>query len=72
MIFSYLLHTTCIPHTANCVNGSVNLLGGASDSEGTVEVCINGVYYPVSLQDGLFTVKESSVICRQLGLGNGM
>lgn len=43
-----------------------------SDSEGLVEVCINGSYFPVSLDNGRFSVREATVICKQLRLGNGM
>ena len=56
-----------------CTHGEVRspLLGGASKSEGLVEVCVNGTYIPVSLDNGRFSVREATVICRELGLGNG-
>jgi hypothetical protein len=41
------------------------------DTEGLVEVCVNGTYYTVSLDNGRFSVREASVICQQLGFGNG-
>ena len=59
--------------TDNCDHGEVRspLLGGASESEGLVEVCVDGNYLPVSLDNGRFSVREATVICKQLGLGNG-
>ena len=59
--------------TVGCTHGDVRapLLGGVVDTEGLVEVCINGTYYSVSLDNGRFSVREATVICKQLGLGNG-
>ena len=56
-----------------CIRGDVRspLLGGASENEGIVEVCANGTFLTVSLDDGRFSVKEATVICRHLGRGNG-
>ena len=42
------------------------LLGGASEREGVVEVCVNGTYLPVSLDNGNFSTREASIICMQL------
>ena len=47
------------------------LLGGGSEREGIVEICVDGNYLPVSLDNGRFSVREATVICKQLGLGNG-
>ena len=60
-------------YTGGCKNSTIRmpLLGGAVISEGLVEVCINGTYYPVSLDSGRFSVREATVICKELGLGNG-
>ena len=56
-----------------CTYGDIRtpLLGGVADTEGLVEVCVNGTYYTVSLDNGRFSVREAIVICKQLGLGNG-
>ena len=56
-----------------CTNGSIRtpLLNGAVSNEGFVQVCVNGTYYPVSLDNGRFSVREATVICTELGLGNG-
>ena len=48
-----------------------SLIGGRSTSEGLVEVCVDDTYLPVSLDDGRFSVAEATVICRELGIGNG-
>ena len=51
----------------------VPLLGGASVKDGLVEVCkVDTTFLPVSLDDGRFSVREATVVCRELGLGNGI
>ena len=57
-----------------CTHGEVHspLLGGASKSDGLMEMCVDGSYLPVSLDNGRFSVREATVICKQLGLGNGI
>ena len=68
LIFCYLAILT-----DDCNPGEVrrSLLGGASKREGIVEVCVDGNYLPGSLDNGRFSVREATVICKQLGLGNG-
>ena len=34
-------------------------------------MCVDGTYIPVSLDNGRFSVREATVICKDLGLGNG-
>ena len=62
-----------VVHVDGCIHGDVRspLLGGASENEGIVQVCVNGTYLAVSLDNGRFSVKEATVICRHLGKGNG-
>ena len=69
-IYSFI---ACIYIIVGCTDGDVRtpLLGGVADTEGLVEVCVNGTYYTVSLDTGRFSVREATVICKQLGLGNG-
>ena len=71
MVSILILHTCTI--TDSCTHGEVHspLLGRQSETEGLVEVCVNGTFLPVSLNNGEFTVTEASVICRDLGVGNG-
>ncbi len=45
------------------------LIGGNSPQEGVVEVCLNGIFHRVVLSS--VTVREASVMCRQLQLGSG-
>lgn len=53
-----------------CTDGDVlPLIGGSTAREGFVEVCVGGVFLPVSLRS--FTVTEANVLCRQLNLGTG-
>ena len=49
----------------NCSDGSLRLVGGANDSLGVVEVCINNVWGGVCID--LFATFEAEVICHQLG-----
>ena len=71
----YVIHLLLTLHNiiVGCIHGNVRtpLLGGVADTEGLVEVCVNGTYYTVSLDNGRFSVREVTVICKQLRLGNG-
>ena len=70
----YVTHSLSCCILTVCTHGEVrnHLLGGASESEGLVEVCVDGNYLPVSLDNGKFSVREATVICTELGLGNGI
>ena len=50
----------------DCADGSVRLVGGLVDSEGTVEICQNGSWN--SLCPSGWGYQEAFVVCRQLGL----
>ena len=52
--------------TTDCTHGDVRLLGGTSDSEGRVEVCVNGVWGTVC--DDSWNYQDAQVVCRQLRL----
>lgn len=78
--FMYVMNNTTLClllnenfHAVNCTHGDIRepLLGGVADNEGLVEVCVDGAYYPVSLDNGQFSVREATAICKQLSLGNG-
>ena len=58
-----------IDPTANCTNGDVRLMGGATEFEGRVEVCIGGSWCTVCA-DRYWEDLEASVVCRQLGYGS--
>ena len=55
---TYIMYT-------DCTDGDIRLVGGSSELEGRVEVCVDGVWGTVC--SDLWGTEESSVACRQLG-----
>ena len=50
----------------NCTSeGSLRLVGGQIDSQGTVQICIDGVWGTVC--DDIWGTSDAQVVCRQLG-----
>ncbi len=56
----------CSHAAPGCVEGSVELRGGSVSSEGTVQLCQNGVWGTVC--DDHWGTQDAAVVCRQLGL----
>lgn len=50
----------------DCVHGSVSLVGGSSGMEGTVLICINGLWG--SICDDFWDIRDANVVCRQMGI----
>ena len=48
-----------------CQHGDIKLVGGSSQNEGRVEVCINNQWGTVT-DDG-WSSSDAKVVCRQLG-----
>ena len=49
-----------------CSSGDLRLVGGQTDSEGRVEICVQGFWGTVC--DGGFGREEAVVVCRQLNM----
>lgn len=49
----------------NSSNGDIRLVGGASDSEGRVEICLDGVWGTIC--ENFWSNLDAVVVCRQLG-----
>ena len=64
LIYVHILFLLSL-HFAVCVNGNVRLVGSSVSGEGTVEICVNGMYGTVC--DDRWDELEASVVCRQLG-----
>ena len=50
---------------SSCVDGDVRLVGGVTDSEGTVEVCLNNAWGTIC--HGSWSSTDANVVCGQLG-----
>lgn len=53
-----------------CADGDVRIGRELTMSEGQVEVCINNTFGAVC--DHFWDIRDSRVVCRQLGFSNGM
>ena len=52
-------------HHSGCDDGEARLVGGASDSEGTVEVCLGNLWGLVA--ESGWSLADAQVVCHQLG-----
>ena len=55
----------CVKHNLDCDDGEVMLVGGDSDSEGTVEVCLESLWGLVA--EAGWSQTDAQVVCKQLG-----
>ena len=51
---------------SECSSGDLRLVGGQTDSDGRVEICVEGFWGTVC--DGGFGRKKAVVVCRQLNM----
>ncbi len=61
LIFLLLFHSAA----AMCLHGTIQLVDGANEREGHVEICIEGVWGLVS--DLQWEYEDAAVVCRSLG-----
>ena len=55
----------------DCEDGDIQLVGGSSETEGTIQVCFNNQWGLIS--DSGWNEKNAQVVCRELGfLAEGM
>ena len=47
------------------MDGALRLVGGQSNAEGTVEVCVSGIWGSVCNES--WSVNDAAVVCQQLG-----
>ena len=66
-ILSY--HKVTLIHLVGCVENTLRLVGGSTELEGTIEVCINSVWGLIG--DAGWNEADADVVCRQLGLPTG-
>ena len=60
------LHIRCSkPHTASCNDGDLKLVGGTSETEGRLEVCLNKRWGTINGHG--WTHIETEAACNQLG-----
>ena len=57
---------TILQCITDCVEGEARLIGGETDSEGTIEVCLNSVWGLIT--DAGWDQNDAHVVCRQLNL----
>ena len=60
------MYITCLAlNTSGCSDGEVRLIGGRSEFEGTVEICLSNAWGSVC--DNYWGYEDAEVVCRQLG-----
>ena len=61
----YISMYVCIILYIECVEGEVHLVNGATENEGTVELCLNNLWGLIA--DSGWSQSDAEVVCRQLG-----
>lgn len=58
-----------IGSNVSCEDGSIQLVGGSTENEGRVEICFENHWGTIC--DDRWDSNEATVVCRQLGFGDG-
>ena len=61
---SYCIHTDL--EVKECSDGSLRLVGGETEAEGRVEICMGGVWGTIC--NDHWSKEDTDVVCDQLGL----
>lgn len=64
--FTYIPDPMEVVHSA-CMDGDVRLVGGVTDNEGTVEVCLNNAWGTICDSYDSWSSDEANIVCGQLG-----
>ena len=51
--------------SSNCTHGDIKLLGGTTEYEGSIEVCVNGIWGTIC--DRSWSSNDALVACTQAG-----
>ena len=62
--------------SSNCSDGDIRLVGGSTDNEGLVEICVNNMWGTICYGNSRYSYRyyrdywgqsDGMVVCRQLG-----
>ena len=63
--FSLIIAINSVITHVDCEDGDVQLVGGSSEAEGTIQICFNNQWGLIS--ESGWSQKDAQVVCRELG-----